>query len=384
MVKIPETPWEEKKVDLKGLSLEKRIDMQATPSAASVKFNMDEDINGEVAKWFDKYNELPINIKLGLGSSEVRQKIKELASKINLMNEGSLGELSRIVRDVYVGLIKGKDIKKRLVSVLKIEEKMVADVMKDIAVIVALVKDIGNKKSDEYFEKLSLKDALEKYAGIGEQEVTTGMIVDKKTGKYINPTVQNWIDDYINQFGSGEHTSLERGKYLDDSANTKNLEKQDKKKIGKLTKSYDEGNKLIIDREEKVILWNLHDNENQLGINSDRNKRVINKFKIEEAQTTGITESVKSIKSKVKTEHTPVKGYKAESQRPAVAELGEIGSSQNKSKNINKSGVKNSLENKGSDSIMNNREKDKNKIDKNTERRDDGILNLSSEIEQLR
>ncbi len=288
---VLETPWEDKKVDLKELSPEKRIDMQATPSMASVNFNMDDDFNKEMVEWFDTYNELPINIKLGLGSQEVRQKIKELATKNKALNEKALGEISRIVRDVYTKLIKTEEIKKRLQDVLKLKEDTIDDAIKEIGSIVGEVKEVGNRKSNDYFEKLSLEKSIEKYPNIAAEEITTGKISNKQTGEYIDPTIQNWINDYISQMGSDKHTNLERGKYLNDSTNTKNLNQEDKKIIEKLTKSYDEGSKLIIDREEEVILWNLHEDESRLGINSDRSKRVINKFKIEEAQTADVDNS---------------------------------------------------------------------------------------------
>ena len=347
--KVEETPWEEKKVDLKTLSSEKRIDMQATPSMASVNFNMDDDFNKEVAKWFDEYNELPVNIKLGLGSSEVRQKIKDLAVKNNLMEEGPLGEISRIIRDVYVKLIKAEDIRKRLSTVLKLKDTTSDVMIKEIGNIVGLVKEVGNKKSNEYFDKLSLKDALEKYPNIATEEITAGRITDKQSDKYVDATVQNWVSDYINQMGSGKHTNLERGKYLNDSNNTRNLDKNDKKIIEKLTKSYDEDSKLIIDREEEVILWNLHDDESKLGINSDKSKRVINKFKIEEAQSADIDKDKAAVSLSSKKSSSKVDTDKSE---------------------IN---LENSLDN----SII----KDRQGIKKNDKER--GILNLSSEIENL-
>lgn len=393
-LKIPETPWEKNKVDLKRLTPAKRLDMQATPSVASVRFDMDEDLNGEVVGWFNKYNELPVNIKLGLGSSEVRQKIKEIAGKNNLMNEGNLGEISRIVREVYVGLIKGKDIRKRLTLILKLKKTKIEDIMEDIASVVALIKDIGNKKSEEYFEKLSLKDVLEKYINISEQEVTTGMIVNKKTGKYIDPTIRNWIDDYINQFGSGGHTNLERGKYLDDSINTKNLDSEDKKNVGKLAKSYDEGSKLIIDREEKIILWNLHDNESQLGINSDRNKRVINKFKIEEAQAVDVdndglemsvnTNDKGNDKGKrladselnLGTYRLGTEGNKIKSEQP----VGAMTTQNNNQNDEQGNKMKSDLENKGGDSIIKGSQENKNNDKSKKEKNGEELLDLSSEI----
>ncbi len=369
--KVPEIPWEEKKVDLKTLSKEQRLDIQATPSMASVRLKMDDDLNGEVTEWFDKYNELPINIKLGLGSIEVRQEIKKFAGKFNLINEKSLGEISRIIRDVYVYLIKREDIKKRLKEILRLNEKVVNESISSIAKIVALVKDVGNKKSEEYFEKLPLKKALEKYESISMEEVTSGRILDKKNDKYIEPTVGNWIEDYINSAGSGVHTKLERGKYLNNSVNTKNLEKEDRKKIEKLIKSYDENSNLIIDREEKIVLWNAHDDESQLGINSDKNKRVINKFKIEEAQTVDVDDNISEM----------VVDKKKDSRKMESGGLWQKG---NKKVDLNKQNVgqedrlKNNLENSSRDSIINSRQENKNNNKKKESKEE--LLDLSSEI----
>jgi hypothetical protein len=355
-------PWEERRVDLKELSTEKRIDMQATPSLASVRLKMDEDLNEELAEWFDKYNKLPINIKLGLGSEEVRQKIKEFAKQFGSMNEEFLGEVSRIVREVYTDLIKTEDIRRRLMQILKIQQEKVDQSIENIAEVVTLIKDIGNKKSEEYFERLSLKEALQKYKNIAEEEVTVGNINDKKTGEYVRPTVQNWLDDYINRAGSNIHTSLERGKYLDDSLNTKNLEIDEKMKVDKLIKSYDIGSKLIIDRDEKNILWNLHDDESKLGINSNRKKRVINKFKIEEAQKADVDEDVRSNFEKEQKEGI----IKKESE--SFVRNAEEGMDLSISDGKKKDGVK-------AGEIV--KEKENNSGE-------DNLLNLSSEIDALR
>ena len=277
--------WEEQKVDLSTLSSEERLDLQATPALASVHRKMDDDLNGEVADWFNKYNKLPVNIKLGLGDRQVvQQAIKDLASKFGVMTEEGLGEISRIVRDVYVDLIGESEIKNRAIDNLKIANDKIGDFLREVAKIVSLVREVGNKKTDEYFRKLSVEEILENYPKLAEQEVTVGDIFDKKQQKYIAPTLKNWIDDYINNAGSEKHTSLERAKYLEESYNTKHLDEDDRQAVDMLAKSYDTGSKLLVDSQDDVIYWRLHTDESELGINSDKSKRVINNFKIEEAQ----------------------------------------------------------------------------------------------------
>jgi hypothetical protein len=280
--------WREKRVDLSALSKEDRIRLQATPSMASVHWKMDDDLNGEVAEWFKKYDYLPVNIQLGLGDESVKRAIIDLAGKFGLNNEEGLGEISRIVREVYTDLIGESEIRRRAVEVLKISADKVENFLKGIALVVALVKEVGTKKSEEYFEKLTLEEILEKYPEIAEKNVTSGQITEKGTNKYLQPTVKNWLDDYVSRAGADKHNNLERGKYLTDSPNVRILDKADKKKIEMLTKSYDEGFKLVVDPKTEEILWQLHTDESSLGINTDKEKRVINNFKIDEAQTVDV------------------------------------------------------------------------------------------------
>ncbi len=277
--------WRKQKIDLSALSSEQRLDLQATPSLASVHLKMDEDTNGELTNWFDEYNKLPVNIKLGLGDTQtVQQVIKDLAQKFQVMTEEGLGEISRIVRDVYVNLIGESEIKKRVRENLKIKEDKINEFVKEIASIVALVRTVGNKKTDEYFEKLSVKEILDSHSEIAEKDVTKARLFDKQKQEYVKPTLKNWVDDYINFAGSGQHSSLERTKYLEESVNTKNLDEDDRMAVDLLTRSYDKNTKLVVDPQDKVVYWRLHTDESELGINSDENKRVINHFKIDEAQ----------------------------------------------------------------------------------------------------
>ena len=314
--------WRKQKVDLSALSSEQKLDIQATPSLASVHLKMEEDTNGELTNWFDKYNKLPVNIKLGLGDTQtVQQAIKDLAQKFQVMTEEGLGEISRIVRDVYVDLIGESEIKRRVREKLKISEDKINEFVKGIADIVALVRTVGNKKTDEYFEKLSVKEILDSYPKIAEKDVTKAKIFDKQRQAYVEPNLKNWVDDYVGFAGSGQHTSLERTKYLEESGNTKNLDEDDRMAVALLAKSYDKGTKLVVDPQDKVVYWRLHTDESELGINSDKNKRVINHFKIDEAQKVDVDdeEKLKDLslgKQKSKT---------VENDKPPLNNLGNLG-----------------------------------------------------------
>lgn len=287
--------WRIKKVNLSKLTPEQKLEIQVTPSLASVNFDMNEDTNGQMENLFKQYDRLPINIKIGLSSNEIKEKITNLAKKYNILTEKGAGEIARIVREIYIKLISTNEIKERLQDILQIDKDDLGSVINEIAEIVQLVKEVGAQKSNAYYERLTIKEAIEKYTTVSEQEITERKIIDKKTRKYIKPTVYNWLENYIDQMGSERHTKLERGKYLDDSINTKKLGEEELDCLNKIIKSYDEETKLIIDPEEGVIMCKIHDDENILGISPSKNKRVINKFKIEDAQTVDIDSYTKDV-----------------------------------------------------------------------------------------
>ena len=294
--------WRQQKVDLSALSPEDRLELQATPALASVHEKMDDDTNGEVEEWFEKYNKLPVNIKLGLSAVDVKSMVEEMAKKFGVFSEEGLGEISRMVRDSYVDLIGEKEIRKRAEEKLNIGKERLAEFVDDLGKIVAAVREIGTARSRELFDQLSLEEALEKYPSLENQKITTGLIVNTKTGEELLPTVRNWLNDYIRVAGADKHTSLERIKYLTESVNVKNLPEEERKMVETLLKSYDTGEPLVIDRESQELLLQLHTDESELGLGDKPEKRVINNFKIEEAQEVDVdklTENEKVVASEI-------------------------------------------------------------------------------------
>jgi len=177
-----------------------------------------------------------------------------------------------------------------------------AEFVDDLGKIVAAVREIGTARSRELFDQLSLEEALEKYPSLENQKITTGLIVNTKTGEELLPTVRNWLNDYIRVAGADKHTSLERIKYLTELVNVKNLPEEERKMVETLLKSYDTGEPLVIDRESQELLLQLHTDESELGLGDKPEKRVINNFKIEEAQEVDVdklTENEKVVASEI-------------------------------------------------------------------------------------
>lgn len=98
-------------------------------------------------------------------------------------------------------------------------------------------------------EKLPLKIAIQKYPKILKQFITAKPIKIKEFDEPVNPTLKNWLSDYLDKMGGGFHNSFERVDYLFNSENGKKLDSVDRNILNSVLKSYDEGLSLPIDQE---------------------------------------------------------------------------------------------------------------------------------------
>lgn len=105
-------------------------------------------------------------------------------------------------------------------------------------------------------EQLSLVEAIRKYPKIADQLVTSGQIKLRNFPSPVRPSIKNWITDFRDQLGSsGKHSPVERGRYLFQSENGKNLSAAERQMLGNILKSLDEESFLTIDaKEEKIVL----------------------------------------------------------------------------------------------------------------------------------
>jgi hypothetical protein len=104
-------------------------------------------------------------------------------------------------------------------------------------------------------EQLTLIDAMKKYADLGEQQITTDQIIIKHFQEPVRPSLKNWLADYTAHLGYEHHSSIERGNYLFQTENTKNLSYQDRQKLSQALKSFDEKTPLEIDMQTKQIIF---------------------------------------------------------------------------------------------------------------------------------
>lgn len=90
------------------------------------------------------------------------------------------------------------------------------------------------------FAEGNLKELLEKYKNLGEERVSKNKIIDK-FGTKVSPNINNWIKDYIHFLGAGNHSSLDRAKYLSKAKNILDLSPEDRKNVSMLVTAHDDG-----------------------------------------------------------------------------------------------------------------------------------------------
>jgi len=108
-----------------------------------------------------------------------------------------------------------------------------------------------DKQLPETFQG-KVKDLINKYPEFKDLRLSPNKIVNDK-GLMVNPSVQNWIADYIHFLGAGQHSSLERAKYISKSPNALKLADKYKNCLRYLLLSYDENTELYFNRSESLL-----------------------------------------------------------------------------------------------------------------------------------
>jgi len=104
-------------------------------------------------------------------------------------------------------------------------------------------------------EKLSLKDAAQKYPETGQQLIGSEPLKLLNQKNSAAPSVKNWISDYTFRLGFDRHDSMARGNYVFQGENAKKLTDSDRQKLSILLRSYDDGTLLTINPASKEIIF---------------------------------------------------------------------------------------------------------------------------------
>lgn len=243
----------------------KTSNKQASPYFASVNENPEQDTEEDRINLTRKFILLPKPIKYGLLDSQTEEAIRRVANLFGVSDPNKIGEISRIVRDVFFDKISGDEIKKRAQEKLEVGNDKLEDFNKEIQGIAAMLERKGKEEIAASLEKLPIIPALKKYEQLGEREITEGSIrIEVSEEKeFVEPTIKNWLEDYIQNKGAQAHDNLERSDYLYKSSNTENLTTGERDKLSIILRSYDMDELITINKEDQEVFFDLASQGNQ-------------------------------------------------------------------------------------------------------------------------
>ena len=217
-----------------------------------VSENPDNETFQQLVETRDKFLKLSKVVKERLSSSEASQKIQAIGQKyqFELLR---LANITRLVREYYFGEVRfdnfPAEIEKRMgVSLLTAQE------------ITRYIKSeiIDWDPWGEYLANLPhlpLKQILTDFPKIANMEITAGYIELRGSEEPKDPTIKNWIHDFVLHIGQGRHSQMQRTEYLFHSENGKSLSSQDREKLSIILKSFDENIPLPVDEENNDIVF---------------------------------------------------------------------------------------------------------------------------------
>ena len=241
----------------KKINEKKKLEMQTYPMLASVHWKFEDDTDEDMQKWFNDFIRLDVVIKYGLASPMVSKEIFKMSQIRDIKDKEQIGEISRIIREVFTRHINEEDIVKRVINKLKISKDKVDDFMVDLRFILTLVKKEGQRIKEEEekgspSEMIAIIPAMEKYKEVGEQLISLEPIRLELFDVPVRPSIKNWLEDYRETIGT-DKSSIKRSSYLFTSANAKGLGQEDRKKVSLILKSYNDSTKIVVDSQKGLV-----------------------------------------------------------------------------------------------------------------------------------
>jgi hypothetical protein len=205
-----------------------------------------------MSKW-DKFDSLSEEVKEKVSSKNTALKIRDLRMffKLNSMQTASI---SRAICNYYFSEVKLEDFP------VIFQREMGIDFEKSKQIANRVIRNIIEDKSIEETHqkslvKLSLSQALKEYPKLENQQITNDFLKLHYSEFPSRPTIKNWITDYYQNLGVGNHGIMERGNFLYHSENCKKLTSVERQKLALIFKSLSENMPLAIDAEKQQIVF---------------------------------------------------------------------------------------------------------------------------------
>lgn len=223
------------------------------PQCVSVTKNPDDETDEQIELRQNKFLALPEYVKIKLLSDKTGGLVRAIGENYHL-ELLQLADISRAIRSYYFGELALENFP----AVLSGEMGINLNTAKEIsqAVIQKIINDDSAEKAYQArMEHISLLEALKKYPEIEEQTITQDSIKIRNHQDPVRPSIENWLSDYTARLGYTSHDSIERGNYLFQSENTRNLSYGDRQKLSQILRSFDEKTPLTVDVDAKQIIF---------------------------------------------------------------------------------------------------------------------------------
>ena len=227
------------------------------------------DENRMVTEKWQAYAKLPEEMKMVLGSDDLPRRLYQMEQRFGLKPE-SVGRISLMLRWLFFGKLSWNDMVIRMGGILLGDGVSYEKTQEISKYIHQMTFELASAKPSENEEEqlemtppidpknirqLPILKALSEYPELHYQRITNEKITIKGEREPVAPTVRNWLRAYRDEVGVGQHTAVDRGKFLFQGANTKSLSAAEREKVLAVMKSLDDEEPLAIDTQKKTILF---------------------------------------------------------------------------------------------------------------------------------
>jgi hypothetical protein len=236
------------------LNNETQINRLTTPMLVSVSQNPDSETKEMITKRHGRFLKLPEKTKDKLASVLTSQKIQSIGRKyaFDLLR---LANITRLVREYYFGEVRLEDFPR------EIERRMGVSLLTAQEIARYLKTEIIDWDPwAEYLASLpkaSAREILTRFPKVAEQEITGGFLELKGSEDIFEPTIRNWLRDYVQHLGQERHSNIDRMNYLFHTENTRSLLSTDREKLGIILRSFDENTPLAVDLENNEVVFDI-------------------------------------------------------------------------------------------------------------------------------
>jgi hypothetical protein len=195
-----------------------------------------------------------------LVSSLIDDVLQRMQQTLQLTDDVVM-RIASLVRVYYFGKAPFEQFPLLLSNEVGLSQDKIAVVMNFIQTEILSLKAPKKLEEDEVtvtkINSLSLQllQALEKFPRINDQQITSGRIKIRSEKESVRGTVRNWLRAYRDSVGVRKHSAMERGQFLFQSENAKNLFAQEREKVALLLKSLDDQEAIAIDPERQEIAF---------------------------------------------------------------------------------------------------------------------------------